>query len=217
MPSNAVERTYHSTSLLLPDGRVLHTGSGEGSDMPAERNAELYSPPYLFKGPRPTIADAPSLVGYGTSFTVETPEAAEIAKVSLIRLGSVTHSFDMNQRFLSLPFTPASAVSTCHGADERESGTAGSLHALPGERERRALRGQDREGRRVRRHAAGQHAAFGFLPLRLQAVRLQLYRTEAAIPTATSPVGLGISATARRRRRAIRTTATPTPARIPCS
>ena len=103
---SAVARTYHSTTILLPDGRVLHTGSGEGSGMPAERNAEIYSPPYLFQGPRPTIADAPSLVGYGTSFTVETTDAAEIAKVSLIRLGSVTHSFDMNQRFLSLPFTP---------------------------------------------------------------------------------------------------------------
>src|SRR5688500_16927409 len=49
--SNAVSRTYHSTSLLLPDGRVLHTGSGEGADMPEERNAELYSPSYLSQGP----------------------------------------------------------------------------------------------------------------------------------------------------------------------
>ena len=106
LASNAVRRTYHSTSLLLPDGRVLHTGSGEGADQPEERNAELFSPPYLSKGPRPTITDAPSLVGYGTSFTVETPDASDIAKVSLIRLGSVTHAFDMNQRFQWLPFVP---------------------------------------------------------------------------------------------------------------
>ena len=97
LASNAVRRTYHSTSLLLPDGRVLHTGSGEGADQPEERNAELFSPPYLSKGPRPTITDAPSLVGYGTSFTVETPDASDIAKVSLIRLGSVTHAFDMHR------------------------------------------------------------------------------------------------------------------------
>jgi len=103
--SNAVSRTYHSTTLLLPDGRVLHTGSGEGSGMPDERNAEIYSPPYLFLGPRPSISDAPSEIAYGSSFTVQTPEAAEIGKVSLIRLGSVTHAFDMNQRFQSLRFT----------------------------------------------------------------------------------------------------------------
>ena len=104
MASNAIRRTYHSTSLLLPDGRVLHTGSGDGADMPDEKNAELYSPPYLSKGPRPTITDAPSLVGYGTTFSVTTPDPAGIAKVSLIRLGSVTHAFDMNQRFQWLTF-----------------------------------------------------------------------------------------------------------------
>ena len=102
--SNAIKRTYHSTTLLLPDGRVLHTGSGEGAEMPDERNAELYSPAYLSMGPRPTITDAPALVGYGTSFRVASPDAADIAKVSLIRLGSVTHAFDMNQRFQWLTF-----------------------------------------------------------------------------------------------------------------
>ena len=102
--SNAIRRTYHSTSLLLPDGRVLHSGSGDAAEMPNERSAELFSPPYLSRGPRPTISDAPSLVGYGTSFSVATPDAADITKVSLIRLGSVTHAFDMNQRFQWLPF-----------------------------------------------------------------------------------------------------------------
>jgi PKD repeat protein len=104
LASNGVSRTYHSTSLLLPDGRILHSGSGDASGMPDERNAELFSPPYLSRGPRPTITDAPSLVGYGVSFRVATPQAADIAKVSLIRLGSVTHAFDMNQRFEWLSF-----------------------------------------------------------------------------------------------------------------
>lgn len=125
MASNAVSRTYHSTSLLLPDGRVLHAGSGEGADMPEERSAELYSPPYLAKGPRPTIAAAPEQVGWGTSFNVQTPEAAEIAKVSLIRLGSVTHAFDMNQRLLRLPFTRQSGGLTI-------TAPANGSHAPPG-------------------------------------------------------------------------------------
>jgi hypothetical protein len=103
LASNAVPRVYHSTSILLPDGRVLHTGSGDAG--PDQRNAELFSPPYLFNGARPEITGVPDSVGYGTSFSVLTPQAAEIVKVSLIRLGSTTHAFDMNQRFQRLSFT----------------------------------------------------------------------------------------------------------------
>jgi len=112
LSSNSVNRAYHSTSVLLPDGRVLHAGSGEGSGAPDERNAELFSPPYLFKGPRPAITSAPSAVDYGTNFRVETPQAAQIASVSLIRLGSATHAFDMNQRFQHLAFTSDGAILT---------------------------------------------------------------------------------------------------------
>jgi PKD repeat protein len=105
LASNTIRRVYHSTSVLLPDGRVLHTGSGDGAGAPSERNAELFSPPYLFKGARPTIGNAPSIVGYGTTFTVTTPDADDVTKVSLVRLGSTTHAFDMNQRFQWLSFT----------------------------------------------------------------------------------------------------------------
>jgi hypothetical protein len=110
LASNVVNRVYHSTSILLPDGRILHTGSGDAG--PDQRNAELFSPPYLFKGARPTISTAPSLVGYGVSFTVTTPDAAAIAKVSLIRIGSTTHAFDMNQRFRWLSFTRSTGALT---------------------------------------------------------------------------------------------------------
>ena len=102
--SSAVPRGYHGTAILLPDGRVLQAGSGEAANAPAQRNAELYSPPYLFAGPRPTIAAAPNLALYGTTIRVTTPDAAAIAKVSLIRLGSVTHAFNMNQRYQTLGF-----------------------------------------------------------------------------------------------------------------
>ncbi len=106
LASSTIKRTYHSVSLLLPDGRILHSGSGAADGAPDQANAEIFSPPYLSKGPRPAIGDAPSNIGYGGSFTVMTPDAADIAKVSLIRLGSVTHAFDMNQRFQWLSFTP---------------------------------------------------------------------------------------------------------------
>ncbi|MEA2725394.1 MAG: hypothetical protein QOH59_3165, partial [Gemmatimonadales bacterium] len=110
--SAAVARGYHSTSILMPDGRVLHAGSGNNTGSPDELTAEFFSPPYLFKGPRPTISAAPSLVGYGTNFRVVTPQAGTIDKVSLIRLGSTTHAFDMNQRFQRLSFSRQSGSLT---------------------------------------------------------------------------------------------------------
>ena len=53
--SNAVTRVYHSTTVLLPDGRLVFTGSGDGAGLPDQQNAEIFEPPYLFQGPRPTI------------------------------------------------------------------------------------------------------------------------------------------------------------------
>ncbi|HYT70967.1 MAG TPA: galactose oxidase-like domain-containing protein [Gemmatimonadales bacterium] len=109
--SNAAFRGYHSTSLLLPDGRVLHSGGGDCCGVPDSRNYELYSPPYLFKGARPVITrttPAPETVVYGQTLTLETPDGSSIVKVSLIRSGSVTHAFDEGQRLLPLTFSQVS-------------------------------------------------------------------------------------------------------------
>jgi len=97
-------RIYHSTALLMPDGRVLSAGGGRWG--PSFLDAQFYSPPYLFKGPRPTITSAPATVGYAANFFVGTPDAANISTVTLVRLGSVTHAFNANQRFLKLTFQP---------------------------------------------------------------------------------------------------------------
>ncbi len=102
MANDTQYRGYHSTALLLPDARVLSAGGNHSS------NSEVFSPPYLFKGARPVITSAPATASYGTSFLVQTADATSIAKVSLIRLSSVTHSFNMDQRFVALSFTQAS-------------------------------------------------------------------------------------------------------------
>ncbi|MBM4074739.1 MAG: DUF1929 domain-containing protein, partial [Planctomycetes bacterium] len=105
LESMQITRGYHSTAVLLPDGRVLSSGGGQGAGATIVHNdAELFSPPYLFNGTRPTIQNAEDALVYGQSFVIESPDAASITKVSLIRLPSVTHSFD-NQRFVNLGFT----------------------------------------------------------------------------------------------------------------
>ena len=104
MSSSSITRGYHATALLLPDGRVIHAGSGDGAGAPNERNAEIFSPPYLFRGARPGITSIPQEVSYGASFRVATPNAGSITHVSFIRLGAVTHAFDQGQRFQRLRF-----------------------------------------------------------------------------------------------------------------
>jgi hypothetical protein len=108
--SIATIRTYHSVALLLPDGRVLSAG-GTWGGIPGTQgtapSAEVYSPPYLFNGSRPTIASAPANIPYGQSFFVGTPDATNISKVTLLALPSVTHSFNMSQRIIRPSFSLA--------------------------------------------------------------------------------------------------------------
>ncbi len=103
-------RNYHAVSLLLPDGRVWTAGGGGcGNCAINQQSAEIYYPPYLFKkdgsgllADRPRVIVAPSAMTYKGSYTLYTTAPASILKVSLIALGSVTHAFNMNQRYVPL-------------------------------------------------------------------------------------------------------------------
>lgn len=106
-------RMYHSTALLLPDGRVIVAGTTafynkEGTvALPDDTTFQIYNPPYMFKGPRPVIAQAPAEVYYSTPFDigVSVTAPANIANVVLMRPGAVTHSNDMDQRLVILAIT----------------------------------------------------------------------------------------------------------------
>ena len=123
LAAETATRQYHSTALLLPDGRVVSSGGGICGTCDQvsylAKNAQVYTPPYLFKtdgsgelAPRPTIASAPATVAYGSGFQIDTPDAAAIRKVALVRLGAVTHSVNMEQRYVPLTFTAGAGALT---------------------------------------------------------------------------------------------------------
>ena len=118
--SNAFPRLYHNVQLLLPDGTVAITGGNPAQGV-FENHIEIYQPSYLFNGDgslatRPTIgANAPASITYAGSFNLPTPDASSIASVVLMKAGSVTHSFDMDQRYVGLSFTAGSGSLTITG------------------------------------------------------------------------------------------------------
>lgn len=112
-------RVYHSTASLLPDGRVIVTGTNDNY------TAEIYSPSYLYAADgslaaRPTIGTVNGVdptksyatVEYNKSFNVSytDPGGGSISRVALIRPSSVTHSFNMDQRYVPLSFSAAGGV-----------------------------------------------------------------------------------------------------------
>jgi len=114
--ANAYARLYHSVALLLPDATVWFAGGNPSRGTYAQQ-MEIYKPPYLFDSngnlaARPSITSASSSISYGNTFTVQTPDAANISHVVLVRNGTVTHAFGMDQREVEMSFTAGSGALT---------------------------------------------------------------------------------------------------------
>jgi hypothetical protein len=108
-----VLRNYHSTALLMPDGRVWTAGGNSAQQpgsppTPVQKQIEIFDPPYP-AGVRPTITTAPSVVPYREDFEIRVPQAASIDSVVLMRCGSSTHAYNPDQRAVYLAFRVTAA------------------------------------------------------------------------------------------------------------
>lgn len=121
----AYSRLYHSTALLLPDATVVSMGSNPGARGSYEAAVEIYTPPYLFDAndrlittnrPSITAVSPASRVGYNALLSLSYTSTSAISAAVLVRPGSDTHAFDMEQRLIGL-CGPAPQQPACSGAN----------------------------------------------------------------------------------------------------
>ena len=108
-PASTIARYYHSTAILLPDGKVWIAGGTRISSTFEERS-EFFSPFYINET-RPMISGTPTVGAYDGIITIPTPNASAITQVSLLKLMNTTHHYDSNQRLIWLPITSRGASS----------------------------------------------------------------------------------------------------------
>ena len=107
----SVPRNYHSTALLMPDGRVWSGGGGfcaNGCPDITHSNAQVYSPPYLFNSDgslaaRPEITTAPASVRNNEVFTLNA--TAGLTRFTMIKMSAITHQMNTDLRRLYVDFT----------------------------------------------------------------------------------------------------------------
>jgi uncharacterized repeat protein (TIGR01451 family) len=129
LAASQVPRLYHSSSLLLPDASVLVAGGGDPGPV-RNLNAEIFYPPYLYQAngtpaPRPAWGTVPTAIPFSAQFGARLASGGSISRVTLIKAGSVTHSFDMEGRFIELGFTQSGDQLTINGPANASVATPG--------------------------------------------------------------------------------------------
>ncbi|KAJ4388070.1 hypothetical protein N0V93_008675 [Gnomoniopsis smithogilvyi] len=129
LAQEAVPRNYHAASLLLPDATVWSGGGGlcyvpqvgassANCDKSVDHmDGQIFSPPYLFNedgsaAKRPVLSTPPPSVKVGGKLTVNVDVSD--ATLVLIRIGTVTHSVNSDQR--RIPLTNVVAGGTSYNA-----------------------------------------------------------------------------------------------------
>ncbi len=102
-------RQYHSSAILLSDGSVLMGGDYGIRTTPDPNPHERYYPAY-YSMPRPDITANPALAHYNDVININTPDAATIKEVILIRPGAVTHGWNQSQRLVECEITASTAT-----------------------------------------------------------------------------------------------------------
>jgi hypothetical protein len=109
MAKARVARLYHSVALLMPDGRVITAGSNPKRGV-EELRIEVFSPPYLFKGPRPAFTLGRDHAAHGAKLRATTPDPGGLREVNLVRPSATTHASNGEQRLVDLPFKAVGAT-----------------------------------------------------------------------------------------------------------
>jgi hypothetical protein len=108
--TTTVPRHDHSTALLMYDGSVIIMGGNRPEIVPGNADigvpvAQIYKPPYLFKGSRPRIDWAPKEVEYKDWFDVYVSgRSRKIESVVMVRMSPITHNWAWGNRYVKLAF-----------------------------------------------------------------------------------------------------------------
>ena len=127
--SESTPRLYHSSTIMLPNAKVLSLGGGAPGPL-TNLNGEIYNPGYLYNpegglAQRPAITSGPKEILPSGTFKITVDNASDIDRLTFVKNGSVTHSFNMDTRFVELPFTVASNTLTVDHPDNANLLTPG--------------------------------------------------------------------------------------------
>jgi hypothetical protein len=110
--SSITGRDYHSGGILLPNGSVLTLGGnplfGNKQDTQGQtfnQEIDVYDPPYMFQGTRPTIESAPTVMQRAHTYQIKVSDPASIKYLRLMRPDNPTHVTDVNARSIAVNFT----------------------------------------------------------------------------------------------------------------